>query len=149
MANNMAFTFLRGAAGDGLMLLVHTTRAPSDAEWKPYFEELAQHDPIKLKSLVFTDGGAPSGAQRKQVNDMLNGRTSMAAVVTPSTVVRGVVTALSWFNPKIKVFPPDQTEAALTYLGVKSDELPQVRLEIQILRQKLGQEGLRSIVSAA
>jgi hypothetical protein len=142
---NMTFTFLPGVAGGGLMLLVHTDRPPTDAEWEPYYDELIKHDPDQLRSLAFTDGGAPSGAQRKQVNDFLKGRASRAAVVSPSTMVRGVVTALSWFNSQMKVYSPKEVDAALQYLGVSADELPLVRVEIQLLRKKLGHESLRSI----
>jgi hypothetical protein len=144
---NMTFTFLPGVAGGGLMLLAHTSRPPNDAEWDPYIDELVKHDPKQLRSLAFTDGGAPSGAQRKQVNDFLKGQASRAAVITASTMVRGVVTALSWFNSQMKVYPPDELEAALQHLGVRPDEVPQVRREIQLLRKKLGYADLKCIVS--
>jgi hypothetical protein len=147
MVRNMAFTFLPGVTGEGLMLVSHTSATPTDAEWAPYFAELVKHDPRTLRSLAFTDGGAPGGAQRKQLNDFLKGQASPAAVVTASGMVRGVVTALSWFNPQMRAFQPDNVEAALRYLGVKSDDMSLVLREIQILRKKLGFEGLKSIVA--
>ncbi len=142
---NMTFTFLPGIAGGGLMLLVHTNRPPSDAEWEPYYAELVKHDPKKIRSLAFTDGGAPSAAQRAQVNDFLRGQASTAAVVTTSTMVRGVVTALSWFNAQMKAYAPRDVDAGLQHLGVRPDEVPLVRREIQLLRKKLDHEGLKSI----
>lgn len=143
--NNMVFRYLDGVAGGGLLILVHTSRAPSDAEWDAYFSELVKHDPLKLKSLNFTDGGAPNGAQRKQVNDYLKGRTSRCAVVTSSPFVRGVVTALSWFNPEIKAYAADYVDSALDHLGVRDQEVPLVRREIQLLRKRMGQDELKSI----
>lgn len=148
MTQNMAFTFLEGVAGNGLMLLVHTTKSPTDTEWAPYYKELCKHDPTKIKSLAFTDGGAPSGAQRKQVNDYLNGRESRAVVVTANSFVRGVVTALSWFNSFMKAFPPEELDGALRYLGVREHEMALVRREIQLLRKRLGYDGLKSIIAA-
>lgn len=124
------------------MLLAHTSRPPNDAEWGPYIDELRQHDPKELRSLAFTDGGAPSGAQRKQVNDFLNGQASRAAVVTASTMVRGVVTTLSWFNAQMHAYSPHDVDAALHHLGVRTDEVPLVRREIQLLRKKLEHDGL-------
>jgi hypothetical protein len=141
----MTFTFLPGVAGGGLMLLAHTTRPPNDAEWDPYFRELVKHDPKLLRNLVFTDGGAPSGAQRKQVNDFLNGQASTAAVVTMSTMVRGVVTALSWFNAQVKAYSPNDLGGALQHLGVRPHEGEMVRREIQLLRRKLDHD-LKSIL---
>jgi hypothetical protein len=144
---NMAFTFLPGVTGEGLMLVVHTSSAPSEIEWAPYFRELVKHDPKNLRSLAFTDGGAPGGAQRKQLNDFLQGQASPAAVVTSSSMVRGVVTALSWFNSQMRAFAPHELDAALRYLGVGMGEMNVVHREIQLLRQKLGFEGLKSIVA--
>jgi len=145
---NMAFTFLPQVADGGLMLLVHTSRPPNDAEWGAYYAELVKQDPRRLKSLAFTDGGAPNGAQRKQVNDFLAGQSSRACVVTASAMVRGVVSALSWFNAQMKAFSPQDVDAALRYLGVLEDEMASVRVEIQLLRVKLGNDKLKSIIAA-
>lgn len=142
--NNMVFRYVDGVAGGGLLITMHTSRAPSDSEWAGYFAEVVKHDPAKLKSLNFTDGGAPNGAQRKQVNDFLKGRTSRCAVVTASSFVRGVVTALSWFNPEIKAYPSDDLESALQHLGVRDQEVLLVRREIQVLHKRIGQEDLKS-----
>lgn len=142
--HNMVFRYLDGVAGGGLMMLVHNSHSPRDPEWEPYFKELIKHDPTRLRSLVFTDGGAPSGGQRKLVNDYLKGRTSRAAVVTSSPFVRGTVTALSWFNAEIKAFTPEDVDSALAYLGVRDTEVALVRREIQLLRKRMGQDDLRS-----
>jgi hypothetical protein len=144
---NMVFRYLDGVSGGGLLITVHTNRSPSEAEWDAYFRELVKHDPKTLKSLNFTDGAAPNGAQRKQVNDFLQGRTSRCAVVTASPFVRGAVTALSWFNSEIKAYAPDNADAALEYLDVRSQELMLVRREIQLLRKRMGHDDLRSIAA--
>ena len=144
---NMVFRFLGGVAGGGVLIAVHSSKAPSDVEWDAYFTEVVKHDPTKIKTLNFTDGGAPNGAQRKQVNDFLKGRTSRCAVVTASPFVRGVVTALSWLNAEINAYPPDDVDSALEHLAVRTEELALVRREIQLLRKRMGQEDLRSIAA--
>ena len=143
---NMAFTFLPNVADGGLMILVHTSRPPNDAEWGAYYAEVLKQDPKRLKSLAFTDGGAPNGAQRKQINDYLGGQSTLGCVVTSSAMVRGVVRSLSWFNAQIKAFSPHEVDAALAYLGVRPHELAGVRAEIQHLRVKLGEKDLKSIL---
>ena len=146
---DMVFTVLETVGGGGLMLVAHTGKPPSQQEWDRYCEALTRHDPERMTSLVFTDGGAPDGGQRKQVNDFLKGRTSACAVVASSTVVRGVVTALGWFNPMIRAYSPTEVDEALHYLGVRRDELVLVRREIQVLRKNLGYDHLRSIIAVA
>ncbi len=107
----MAFTFMPGVAGKGLIILVHGADPPTDLEWATYVREFVKHDAKGQRNLAFTDGGAPSGAQRKQVNDFLKGRASPAVVVSASYMVRGVVTALSWFNPQVRAYAPEEATA--------------------------------------
>ncbi|APR74826.1 Hypothetical protein A7982_00172 [Minicystis rosea] len=82
------------------------------------------------------------------MNDYLNGRQSRAAVVTANPFVRGVITALSWFNADMKGFTPEDVDSALRHLQVRETELMLVKHEIQLLRKRLGYDGLRSIVAA-
>ena len=143
---NMVFAYMPNVAGTGLMILVHTVRPPSDAEWEAYFAQASKQDPKLLKNLVFTDGGAPSSVQRKQVNDWLAGQPTRACVITASALARGAVKALSWFNPQLTAMAPQQLDAAFQYLGVREDEKARVRTEIKLLRVRLGNDALKSIV---
>ena len=140
MARNMVQEFF----GD-LMILVHTAHAPNETEWKEYIEAVRASDLDKLKTLVFTDGGAPNAAQRKSVNEVLDGKTSPGAIVSHSMLVRGVVSALSWFNPKIKAFSPENTDAAFRYLGLPDEQAPAVWTVVHRLREKLGAPNLKCI----
>ena len=146
---NMTYAYLNGVAGGGLFILLHTHLPPADSEWHPYNQELVRVDQTvgieKCGTIVFTDGGSPGGPQRKLVADLLKGRASICAVVTANPLVRGAVTALSWFNSKIKAFPPDQVDAALEYIGVQSHEIGLVRREALALSKKLGPIPLRSL----
>lgn len=123
-----------------LMIAVHTTRAPSAAEWRQYIGTIREIDPDKLRTLVFTDGGAPTSTQRKEVTAALGGRASRGAIVSASLMVRGAVTALSWFNPLIRAFPPSDVGGALQYLGVPAEEVPLVLAEVDRLRKALGED---------
>jgi hypothetical protein len=145
---NMAFSTLPNVAEGGLIIVVHPRTAPSDQEWEAYLAEYIKYDPEKLLTLVLTDGGGPSAGQRKAVNDMLQGRTTRAAVVTKSPIVRGVVSALGWFNPKIKTFPPTNVDGALKYLGLQPAEFAHVRFQLKLLREKFGATPVESLAAA-
>jgi hypothetical protein len=138
---NMVFSVV-----GNVMILVHSARPPADAEWNEYLNAFRVRDPEKLRSIAFTDGGAPNTAQRKALNSILEGKTTLAAVVSPSSMVRGVVTALSWFNAKIRVFRPDEVEEAFKHLGVPKAEHALIWREIHKLRVKLGDDSLKSIL---
>jgi hypothetical protein len=142
---NMVLQLVNISGGE-VMLAAHTSKPPTDVEWDGYLALLRGRDVEKMRSLVFTDGGAPNTAQRGQLNDALKGKTSIGAVVSSSALVRGVVTALRWFNPKIKAFAPTDTAQALTYLSIKSPrDIAIIRTSMADLRVALGDDSFRSI----
>jgi hypothetical protein len=88
---------------------------------------------------VFTDGGAPNSSQRRIVNEILAGRPPIpAAVVSNSALARGVITALSWFNPKIKAFAPDEVIDAYHYLGFTSSQIQVLTPRLAQLQSQMG-----------
>lgn len=139
-AREMVIDFL----GD-IMITIHTDRPPSDPEWREYIDSLRGRDLTELRSIVFTDGGAPSSKQRKELNEFLSGTAVNGIVVSESLAVRGVVTALSWFNPKIKPFAPDDFQAGLTYLKILPEEREAIREAVDEMRTKLSNPDVRAI----
>jgi hypothetical protein len=134
---------LHGQFGE-TMTMVHTAEAPTDAEWDAMLTHFrAKRAP---RVIVFTDGGGPTILQRGRLNDALGGSVVKTAVVTSSQVIRGIVTALSWFNPGIKSFSPDRAALALTYLGLAATEHDQVMQQVMKLSRQLQIEGLRCVV---
>lgn len=127
-----------------LLITVHTTAPPIEAEWKPYVAALAElvqntKDHSKIRNIVFTDGGAPDSLQRKVVNDIAASRPPVpTAVVSGSTMVRSVVTALAWFNPKIKAFSPRQIDEAYRYLGFSPSQVEVFRPRLEKLQAQIG-----------
>jgi hypothetical protein len=146
---NMVQQFVNISVGE-VMLVAHTAKPPDQREWDAYVAALVKRDVEKLRSLVFTDGGAPNTAQRSQLNKALEGKTSTGAVVSPSTMVRGVVTALSWFNPKIRAFAPNEVNDAFAYLDIRDPkDTALIRTGMDELRHKLGDDSFKSIARPA
>ena len=121
-----------------LMICVHNAKAPNQREWSEYVNALKKLQLDKACQIVFTTGGAPSASQRKDITDLTTGRHHKVAVVTPSTIVRGVVTALNWFNPDVTAFAPDGMRAAFEYLGVSGMDVRMILLELRVLCESLG-----------
>jgi len=130
-----------------IILAVYSDQPPSDEEWNAYVAALvAAYKATSgtkgvVRSLVVTDGGGPNAIQRKRcfeaVEQFQNWTKSPAAVISASAVARGIVTVLSWFNIGIKVFSPNQTEEAFTFLGFSKQECSLVRTEIQRCKLEL------------
>ncbi len=64
-------------------------------------------------------------------------RNTRCAVLTDSVVVRGIVTALRWFGLPVRVLAKDDIDAALTFAGVPSLQLPQAARMLRSLHESV------------
>lgn len=124
-----------------LFLVLHTKENPNDAEWEEYLRAIKAARGINA-ILIISDGGGPTTMQRGKMNDLLEELKfqGKVAVVTVKSMVRGIVTAISWFNPGIKAFSTLQIPAALKYLDFPEDQHPPILAEIARLKAKIGIE---------
>jgi hypothetical protein len=112
------------ADGGDVMVFLHTPGAPTREEWAKCMEMLARLAATgafpKVRVLVVTDGGGPDVVMRGELQAFFKkqGHAPKTAVVTTSILSRGIVTAVSWFNPNIKAFAPIHFPAALEHLGL-------------------------------
>ena len=135
MPPTMAFTLVKGS----ILLVLHTKENPSDDVFEEYIK-FAGDNIHRIKStMILTEGGGPNAMQRGLSNDLLETHNIKAkiAVVTLSRAIRGIVTALSWFNPNIKAFSTIQIPAAMEYLEVPREDRDAVVREVKALRKKL------------
>lgn len=106
---------IRVIPGRTAILLVGS-RTPDDQEWDEVCTIMRKN--VHDRALVVTDGGGPSARQRQLLIDAAAGRKVPTSVMTDSVVVRGITTAMSWFVPEVRAFPPSQLQAALDYLRI-------------------------------
>lgn len=120
---------------DDVHIAVHGKKDPDDADWAAYIaagrKVLEHHDEPRV--LVLTYGGNPSGAQRAKLNELNAGLSPLVAVMVDSRIARGAVIALSWFNPRIKAFPLNDLDAALTHLQLDASATQRVKDAIEEL----------------
>jgi hypothetical protein len=121
-------------ATHALLLALHGREAPSEAEWLEYCNAipgvLAHPNGF---GMVLTDGGAPTSTQRDRMRKRDGGTSRRNAVITDKAVVRGVVTAVSWFNPKIRAFAPREFLGACEFLGLQGAQIASVCAAFQQL----------------
>lgn len=119
-------------------LTVHTERVPSDEEWAQYISQVRDHMPLEeQRALVVSAGGSPSGMQRKAMVTALNGAKVPVAILTNSILMRSAATAVSWFNPQLKVFGPSDLEPAIDYLQLTPWERTETRNTLAEFQEKL------------
>ena len=136
---------MASAAVGNLGIAVFTANSPTDEEWREMIALVKKADLAKFRGISFSDGGAPNSAQRKLMNDCTQEFPVPSVVVTSNTLVRGVVTAMSWFNKNMRSFSPDQIDDALRHLNVNDSEFGMIKLEVQRLVVKLGSPPLSCI----
>jgi hypothetical protein len=124
---------------DRLFIVVYGATDPTDEEWGDYLKLVERHGIDRTMQLVFTQGGGPSSAQVRLLNELLAGRPVPVAVVSGSPRVRATVTALSWFNRRIKAFSPVALPEALAYLGIPASRTDLIRREAEKLGAEIGQ----------
>lgn len=128
------------------VVIVHNEQTPSDEDWRSWvefnFKNVVEKTPVG-RYLIVSEGGAPTSAQRKMLHESMAAPLSKdptsirTAVVTPSTFVRGVVTAMSWLDPIFRAFSPQDIASAYKYLGIPPDYHPDVERMIASLKAEL------------
>ena len=140
MADNTERTFHWANAGN-VRVCVHGAKSPSDQEWHAYVDDLAVNGSALKGILVYTAGGGPNAAQRKYLAELWTRRGSMltVALMSPSTVVRGMVTALNWVLPKpIRTVNPDTPDEAVRFLQLDAAESRAALAKLDEFRDALG-----------
>jgi hypothetical protein len=138
---NMAFKIV-----DTWVLALHNS-GPPGATWNDYVTSLKKDvvqrgiDPATVRTLVYTDGGGPNPAERKAYNTVMRG-LGTAAIVTPSTFVRTIVTAFTLFTPRMKSFAPDAILDAFLYLKATRPEQEMLWQELRRLHSEVSESKL-------
>jgi hypothetical protein len=121
-----------------LMILVQLESSPRDAEWDAYLAAIAE--PLRrnlLRSVVITDGAAPTPAQQGRMQALMKGQLVRVAVVSPSAGVRFVVSVLALLNRGIKSYSPRDYDGAFAHVRLAAAECPVVTAAIDRVRRRL------------
>lgn len=129
---NMAFKVI-----DRLFIVVYGTKDPTNEEWCGYIEDVKRHGIDRTMQLVLTDGGGPTGPQRRYLEEILAGRNVPVAVMSGSSSIRLMVTAMSWVNRDIRCFPRTSLYDALAYLEIPASRAELIHRELEKLRISL------------
>jgi hypothetical protein len=139
-------TFLYEVVG-GAHVAVHGALPPSDEEWKAYLHHITAHLGEIKGVIVNTEGAGPNATQRGFATEhwkAYDGGPRMS-IMTMSTFVRGMVTALSWFlGQTVKAFPIDDYDGAGAHIGLEQRQIDLVRMAVIRLRAAVPKESSSS-----
>jgi hypothetical protein len=124
---------------EGFLIEAFGASAIDDNEWGQLVAEIAQRHASVRGVLAVTGGAAPNATQRAELTAALQGAAFPAAIVSDSAAARVALTAINLFLAnQARPFPPNQLDAAFTYLKVPEALWPQLRLEIPRLQAVIG-----------
>lgn len=124
---------------DDVILVVHSSRDPTDQEWADYLrvirETATPQDRVPLmRVLVVTAGGAPTRKQRRMhqstCRDLDTTRTPLA-VVTSSLHVKSVVTGFGLFGLNTRAFDPEDAASGLRWLALDAPRCRQLAAALE------------------
>lgn len=117
-----------GVTGEGEM--------PEDG-WKAFVNDMLEK-PV-TKYLQYAVGATQlSSVQRKLGIDAVAEKKMKVVMVTDSSVVRGIVTAASWFGLKVSSWRPSQFDEAVKDLGVPANRERAIIDAANKLAQEIG-----------
>jgi hypothetical protein len=109
--------------GDSVFLICHTKNAPDAPMWssacRSMAEGLQRND--RAGTLVLTDGGGPSMAQRQELAQLTEKKKYPVSVVSSSSAVRFRASTMALFIPQMQSFLPTDWRKALEHLGIASE----------------------------
>ena len=138
---------------DALMLVAHTKKSPEPATWSAMckaVEDALRRAP-EVKTMVFTDSGGPSSAQRAELARATEGKKYRVSVVSTAPGVRFIVSSMALFNPTIQSFQPSDWQQSLSHLGVSSREARKIEQAVRDFAKSPGGERfavLRAVLSS-
>jgi hypothetical protein len=161
----MKKTLAFGTLGE-LLVLAHGESPPTDPEWNIYVEAWEAHHVANGRSrlLVWSDGGAPTAAQRHRLDERVRKfkpDTARAAILSDSLFARVVTNALSAMEQArtshffgrfgdgqgpdssrvYRIFAPNDLRPALAWLDVSPSREREVMRYIEQLEATIKNSG--------
>jgi hypothetical protein len=145
MASGYAFrgsTMRYGRVGS-IYVVVHGALPPSNVDWEGWLDHVNREVPMFTGMLVYTEGGGPDAGQRRKTAEMWarQARMPAIAVVTRSSVVRLMVTALNYFLSRpIRGYAPGEIGEALSeHLKVAPGDREEILVAVAVALRSLQQ----------
>ena len=122
---------------DECFIIVLKEEVISDQQWSEWVSAVkVMPAGQQIRMLVDSDYG-PSAMQRKEMNEALGSRRMRIAVLSDSSVAKGIMFFVNLSKKiDIKGFSPYELDAALQFLGYEGSSANAIRNGLLALRQK-------------
>jgi hypothetical protein len=153
MKNSIVRQF--GAGENDVILFLHTPRHPSSKEWDDALSLMRRYavtaDFRRLRVFVVSDGGGPDAAQRGALQEFFKSQrhSPKCSVITTSVIGRGIIAAVSWFNPHVKAFSPRGFTDAIAHIDLPRAVIPRLLREFSEMERELSPNSCLALITGA
>lgn len=120
-----------------VILMVYGAARPSDREWGTLLRTIQRHGGDATAHLIFTAGGAPSPAQRRDFNKLFDGHAIPLAVMAAGGGLRLSLWTYVCYGRQVRPFPPSDVREALASLAVPANRIDDIARELGSLREQV------------
>lgn len=138
-------------AGESVFLICHTKKPPDAETWSAACWSMAEglQRNHKVGTLVLTDGGGPSMAQRDELARATGHKKYPVSLVSSAPAVRFMASSMALFISEMRSFLPAEWRKALEHLGMPPTELKAVERAIRQFAQLPSAERFAVLQSVA
>ena len=136
---------------ESVMLVAHTKRRPEERVWTAMCQTIRESLERlgELRTLVLTDGGGPTSAQRAELASVSEGKPYRVSVVSGAPGVRFIVSSMALFNPTIQCFQPTDWKKGLRHLMSEPAELSTAVRAVQDLAGRPSADRFKILTSVS
>ncbi|HEY2734441.1 MAG TPA: hypothetical protein VGI70_10680 [Polyangiales bacterium] len=121
---------------DSLVFIAHRPGRMREVDFAEYLADMYTKAGV-TGAVVIPNNAVPLPGQRAQIQHWMESRHARVAVLSDSILVRGAVTALSWFDLPIHAFAPHYTDDALKYVALPVQRWAAAKLALASLLKGL------------
>lgn len=123
-----------------LLVVVQGNTAPAPADWTALvdsFRPMSVPQKVALRTLVYATSAGPTPVQRKALYDQLGTTNPVTSLMVVNPEARGACLAFTTFNPRLKVFGPEELIQACEHLGLTKTQFINIRAMLRTLHLEL------------
>lgn len=120
-----------------MISVVRNGSVVSDDDWESYLKVLRNvtSGALVTRHVVYVETTAPPAAILRRISEIVRGKASSVALISPSAALRFVVSTFSLVNRSIRYFTPLQLTEALVHIGCDATQQLALRDALARLRE--------------
>ena len=127
---------------ESIVFVVHAPVRPEQPHWDEFMGDVRAQRGLR-GVVVMANNSRLTPLQRAEIQRWYEENKARGALVTNSRMMRGVVTAMNWFNVDMRAFSPESLDDALEFVRLPVDSWDSARRILRILAENVEKKSAR------